>query len=104
MLTLEQIPSHNHGGTTTGTGAHSHTTDGPAAKDDGGSTDKHFALGDGPPQEPGERRDWPGISVRGGDHTHTIPSAGGGKGHGHPLPDIPTEPPYQVVQYLIRVK
>lgn len=68
-------------------GAHSHSITGPAAEDDGGGTDTHFAIGDsnGP-------RPFPNLSVTGGNHTHTV--NGGG--------DAETRPKNAYVFYIIK--
>lgn len=68
-------------------GQHSHTISGPAASDDGGSADTHFAIGDND-----AIRNFPHLTVTGGNHSHTI--NGGG--------DVETRPKNAYVYYIIK--
>lgn len=91
-LTINEIPSHDHGGLTSIAGAHSHSTSGKAASDDGGSSDTHFTLGD---SDAG--RSWPGITVStSGDHRHSITPQGGGSPHNIVQPSL-------VLNYIIKL-
>lgn len=68
-------------------GEHSHSISGPAAADDGGSSDTHFAIGDGK-----DRRSFPKLTVgSAGNHTHTV---NGG--------DAETRPKNAYVYYIIK--
>lgn len=91
-LTVAQMPQHNHTGTTSTNGNHSHSTSGPAAHDDGGGADSHFALGDS-----SDGRGWPGVSIgAAGNHSHSIPNDGDGESH-------PIIQPSLVLNYIIRL-
>jgi len=73
----------------TNSGEHSHSIDGPAAKDDGGRADTAFAIGNHPRNE---RRDFPELTVKGGAHSHVV-NAGG---------DVETRPKNVYVNYIIK--
>lgn len=77
VLTIPQIPSHNHGGSTTGSGAHNHSLPGiyfGDAPGGAGPTSGSLSL----------IRDT-GIN---GPHSHTIQSEGGGGSHNNTQPTI----------------
>lgn len=92
ILTVLEMPRHNHDGSTSTNGSHTHSTSGPAAHDDGGGSDSHFALGDG-----NSGRGWPGINIdSAGSHSHTIPNSGGDQPHNNMQPSL-------VLNYIIKL-
>ena len=94
-LTVNQIPSHNHGGSTGSDGAHQHYADFYTYKNaTEGSQDDYtrnrFARANGD-------QEIQRVSTNNtGAHTHTIPAQGGGQAHEN-------RPPYYALCYLIKV-
>ena len=94
-LTVNQIPSHNHGGSTGSDGAHQHYADFNTYKNaTEGSQDDYtrnrFARANGD-------HEMQRVSTNNtGAHTHTIPAQGGGQSHEN-------RPPYYALCYLIKV-
>lgn len=104
-LTVEQMPSHNHGGQTGPSGPWSINTDGGRlVRSDGNKTPSGmdgttgelnctWAASRDPGQVP--------------QHSHSISAQGGGQPHNHPLPAVPghdNRPQFQTMYYIIRVK
>lgn len=82
-LTVNQMPSHNHGGTTSTNGAHTH------------SYDWENTLGVGSEgAENGESSFTTKTTSSAGNHNHTISSQGGGQAHEN-------RPPYYTLAYII---
>ena len=94
-LTVNQIPSHNHGGSTGSDGAHQHYADFNTYKNAAeGSQDDYtrnrFARANGD-------HEIQRVSTNNtGAHTHAIPAQGGGQSHEN-------RPPYYALCYLIKV-
>lgn len=81
ILTVNQIPAHNH--SMAGAGAHDHGKTGIAfAQWSWQNNISGFRVGDGISGYP-----W-GTFYAQGDHTHTINNTGGSKGHSHDIPHI----------------
>jgi microcystin-dependent protein len=77
VLTVAQIPSHDHGGTTSTAGAHTHTYTRAVA---GGS------VGGGSPDD--IELNGAGVTSSSGDHAHTVTAQGGGTAHSNVQPSI----------------
>ncbi|URQ76162.1 MAG: tail fiber protein [Candidatus Ochrobactrum gambitense] len=76
-LTVAQMPSHNHGGVTTGTGEHNHVTN-----------RQFFAPGPGGAGSTSGSASLASDLGTGGGHTHTIPAQGGGEAHPNVQPTL----------------
>lgn len=87
-LTTAQMPSHNHGGSTSTTGAHSHSLNGKVNISQNG-------YGQNSPINGNAGNFADGSALSAGDHSHTISSQGGGAAHNNLQP-------YQVVNYIIK--
>ena len=90
-ITINQMPAHDHGGVTTGTGNHNHSYQHAsggegytALYNDNNEVYKHGSLGDFE-------------IVNSGAHTHGVASEGAGQSHEN-------RPSYYSLAYLIRVK
>jgi microcystin-dependent protein len=87
ILSIAEMPAHDHGGTTSTDGAHSHSI--------------KYYTGSGS-KSAFERRNtgspgWlSGTTNTTGDHSHTIPSEGGGQAHEN-------RPPYYTLAYIIKL-
>jgi hypothetical protein len=80
ILTVAQIPGHDHGGSTSANGAHTHTMSGSWASDGtGGGTSAHIMRDDG---YAGTYSDTSTIQSA-GSHSHPISSQGSGQSHTH---------------------
>lgn len=91
-LTIDQMPSHNHGGTTSSDGAHTHTVNNQVQQN--GLNTCH-SMNDGDSNEINNINLIPNATSSNGAHTHTISAQGGGEA-------FDMLPPYIVINYIIR--
>ena len=88
ILDISQIPSHNHGGSTNTTGAHTHSLSGKINVSQNG-------YGQNSPINGNAGNFADGTALSAGDHSHTISSQGGGQAHNNLQP-------YVVTNYIIK--
>lgn len=87
-LDISQMPSHNHGGSTSTNGAHSHSLNGKVNISQNG-------YGQNSPINGNAGNFADGTALSAGDHSHTITSQGGGQAHNNLQP-------YVVTNYIIK--
>ena len=132
-LTVEQLPAHTHSGSTSTTGAHTHTKGSMNITGKAGCDDKAGALAEGcfSRQTQGQidtsssgkdggpwsyfqfnaNSSWTGETSSNGSHSHTftLNSVGGGQTHTHTLTanssisDIDNEPPFYTEAYFMKL-
>lgn len=96
VLTESQMPEHNHGGVTGLGGAHQHYSDFNTYRNAGEAeaadyTRNRFARGNG-------EHEYQRITTNNAeDHTHSIPTAGGGQAHEN-------RPPFIIMNYIIKIQ